>query len=102
MNPEQGYKEWSASDTFVNTTKDAFLAGVEWAAAHPKPGTVKLWEGCRACFGSGGKRIDPCNVCNGTGKVKRGSSQRGNLNQTGTLTSIVKDFERQQAWKDGK
>lgn len=31
----------------------------------PKP---KL-KGCRECFGSGGKRLAPCNVCNGSGKV---------------------------------
>lgn len=31
----------------------------------PKP---KL-KGCRACFGSGGKRLAPCDVCNGSGKV---------------------------------
>lgn len=28
--------------------------------------------GCRKCFGSGGKRDDPCATCNGTGKVRKG------------------------------
>lgn len=26
-------------------------------------------KGCPACFGSGGKRGNPCRQCNGTGKV---------------------------------
>lgn len=29
----------------------------------------KKTKGCKACFGSGGKPIDPCKVCGGTGKV---------------------------------
>jgi hypothetical protein len=31
--------------------------------------TGKKTKGCKACFGSGGKPIDPCKVCGGTGKV---------------------------------
>jgi DnaJ-class molecular chaperone len=31
----------------------------------------KTEKGCRACFGSGGKRADPCKICNGTGRVPR-------------------------------
>lgn len=31
----------------------------------------KTWMGCRQCFGSGGKRHDPCPVCAGTGKVPK-------------------------------
>jgi len=30
----------------------------------------KDWKGCPSCFGSGGKRTDPCKNCNGTGKIK--------------------------------
>lgn len=26
-------------------------------------------KGCKACFGSGGKPVDPCRVCGGSGKV---------------------------------
>lgn len=26
-------------------------------------------KGCKACFGSGGKPIDPCKVCHGEGRV---------------------------------
>jgi DnaJ-class molecular chaperone len=26
-------------------------------------------KGCPACFGSGGKRTDPCKRCDGTGRV---------------------------------
>lgn len=29
----------------------------------------KKTKGCKACFGSGGKPIDPCKVCSGTGRV---------------------------------
>lgn len=27
------------------------------------------FRGCKACFGSGGKKASPCAVCNGTGQV---------------------------------
>ena len=27
--------------------------------------------GCKSCFGSGGKRNNPCKVCGGTGKVTK-------------------------------
>ena len=36
--------------------------------AEPAPVSKKT-KGCKACFGSGGKPIDPCKVCGGTGKV---------------------------------
>ncbi len=85
MKPEQGYQEWAASDDFVNTVPQAFYAGVEWARKHPAGNPAKTWEGCRACFGSGGKRIDPCLVCGGTGKVAKSSQSHGQLNQTGVL-----------------
>jgi hypothetical protein len=29
----------------------------------------KDWKGCYACFGSGGKKANPCKVCKGTGKL---------------------------------
>lgn len=38
-----------------------------------QPAPRKNWEGCRACYGSGGKRSNPCTVCNGTGKLPKGS-----------------------------
>lgn len=28
-------------------------------------------RGCKACYGSGGKRNAPCKVCSGTGKVAK-------------------------------
>jgi DnaJ-class molecular chaperone len=37
-------------------------------------GTGKVGQemvGCKACFGSGGKKNSPCKVCNGAGKVVR-------------------------------
>lgn len=36
-----------------------------WEQSTAKPATV----GCRACYGSGGKRSSPCKVCRGTGKI---------------------------------
>lgn len=29
-----------------------------------------LRKACKACYGSGGKILQPCEVCNGSGKVK--------------------------------
>lgn len=36
----------------------------------PQP-AGKPWRGCRACHGSGGKRSEPCVVCNGSGKLDK-------------------------------
>ena len=33
------------------------------------PNAKKLWRGCALCYGSGGKKDNPCRVCNGTGKI---------------------------------
>lgn len=43
----------------------------QWMLDDPlQPLPVKM-IGCRTCFGSGGKRANPCTVCNGTGKVPK-------------------------------
>lgn len=54
----------------------AALAAIECAdvfeAAYNKRGRwVTHSTGCKACFGSGGKRNAPCKVCGGTGKVAK-------------------------------
>ncbi|TDR82167.1 hypothetical protein [Paludibacterium purpuratum] len=41
----------------------------ELAAMSPQYAPAKGIKGCPACFGSGGKRNKPCQVCRGTGKV---------------------------------
>lgn len=42
-------------------------AYASWLRAE-KTESVKF-RGCKACFGSGGKRTNPCTVCNGTGQI---------------------------------
>ena len=34
-----------------------------------KKTTAKNWVGCKSCYGSGGKRKQPCRKCGGTGKI---------------------------------
>jgi hypothetical protein len=34
-----------------------------------KIATAAKTKGCRVCFGSGGKKSNPCVVCGGTGRV---------------------------------
>lgn len=36
-----------------------------------KRGIFTKTKGCMACFGSGGKKSNPCTVCGGTGKVTK-------------------------------
>jgi len=55
--------EWLAS---YGEESAAYIRELQEARAKP----VKLM-GCRACYGSGGKRNDPCQVCDGTGKVPK-------------------------------
>lgn len=33
-----------------------------------------MTRGCPSCFGSGGKRSDPCQRCNGTGRISASGS----------------------------
>lgn len=40
--------------------------------ASAPPATVPPMRGCRACYGSGGKRSNPCKACGGSGKVRAG------------------------------
>lgn len=47
----------AASEVFYKT----------WDAIE-SPERLKL-VGCKACFGSGGKKTSPCKVCKGTGKI---------------------------------
>ena len=53
----------------------AAIAAIECAdvfeAAYNKRGWAVHASGCKACFGSGGKRNNPCKVCGGTGKVTK-------------------------------
>lgn len=42
-----------------------FSAYAIWEQSTVKPKAI----GCRACYGSGGKRSNPCRVCRGTGKI---------------------------------
>jgi DnaJ-class molecular chaperone len=48
----------------ANAFLSAYSAiGVQYSAP------AKKEKGCKACFGSGGKVGQPCNVCHGNGKV---------------------------------
>ena len=54
----------------------AALAAIECAdvfeAAYSKRQESRnVSRGCKACYGSGGKRNQPCKVCGGTGKVAK-------------------------------
>lgn len=40
----------------------------QYGKAEPE---IEKTKGCPRCFGSGGKQNNPCNACNGTGKVKK-------------------------------
>ena len=37
----------------------------------PQRNAKKEWRGCLACYGSGGKKDNPCTVCAGTGRIHR-------------------------------
>lgn len=41
----------------------------QWVLDDPLQPKPQKLTGCRACFGSGGKRHNPCSVCNGRGQV---------------------------------
>lgn len=41
----------------------------EWVAAKGAGKLEQKLIGCKACFGSGGKKTSPCKVCNGAGKI---------------------------------
>jgi hypothetical protein len=45
------------------------MAAVLEHTEFPGPNAKKLWRGCSVCYGSGGKRDNPCKACKGTGKI---------------------------------
>jgi len=68
MAEDPGCDAGKAADTAIRQA-DAFHAAYhvrQWSSSGNTSGKTK---GCRACHGSGGKQIEPCKVCNGTGKV---------------------------------
>lgn len=59
-----------AQDAAVAAIEDADTFMRAYSALTPvKPEPVARLKGCRACHGSGGKQLDPCKACAGTGKV---------------------------------
>ena len=48
---------------------DEFIGAYRAIGAPEDVVPAKKLKGCRACHGSGGKQLDPCKVCAGTGKV---------------------------------
>ena len=59
----------AAADTAIKQA-EMFMSKLNLAEArnHPFAKTVAL-KGCPKCFGSGGKRNQPCKYCGGSGKV---------------------------------
>jgi hypothetical protein len=67
----------------INSLYDGWRKGVDWANAQrmaQSQAPARTWEGCKACFGSGGKRVGygaqgrgNCIFCGGTGRVPKGS-----------------------------
>lgn len=76
---DAGFDSW-----YLNAVKgsfqqeDAFVAGARWAATYLQPQNApKTNTGCRACFGSGGKKHAPCKVCKGSGFVQKEDKSNG-------------------------
>lgn len=62
---------WAYAEVFASAEPKTAIKtnamGLSVVAAAPEQAMI----GCRACYGSGGKKMRPCKVCNGTGKVSQ-------------------------------
>lgn len=60
---------YAVARTAIKQADDFAEAYEQHGYNRAEPTRASKLKGCRACHGSGGKQLDPCKVCAGTGTV---------------------------------
>lgn len=67
----QGAAKQEAFDTALNDADFFTVTYAAWRSAEQKAAKAHISQskGCPDCFGSGGKKADPCKTCGGSGRI---------------------------------